>query len=143
MKKILLFLAVCALCFSLTSCGGLESRAKKQMRETMEELAKAPDDMKIIKQKTIINNDSLCVIHFIFKGKNGFGGWNSSRIEYVYVRIEDEVSGGYKYKESVIELNDLDSNSVLYEIMDGENKDKIIYKESVKQCIYGGRDVQE
>ena len=48
MKKILLFLAVCALCFSLTSCGGLESRAKKQMRETMEELAKAPDDMKII-----------------------------------------------------------------------------------------------
>ena len=42
MKKILMFMAIMIAVVSLSSCNSLEKKAKRQLRDTMEELAKNP-----------------------------------------------------------------------------------------------------
>lgn len=65
MKLFLLIIASLA----LVSCSsGLESKAKKQMKKTILEMAKNPESVKIDNVKTIINNDSLCVLSFNARG---------------------------------------------------------------------------
>lgn len=101
MKKILL-LAILAISF--VSCsGGLESKAKKQMKKTMLEIAKNPESIKIDNIKTIINNDSLCVLSFNARGQNGFGGYDRSNYEYYYVK---SVRGGeVEFMEALNEIS--------------------------------------
>ena len=84
MKKILL-LIIASLAF--VSCSNsLESKARKQMEKTMLEMAKNPESVKIDNVKTIINNDSLCVLSFNARGQNSFGGYDRSNYEYYYVK---------------------------------------------------------
>ena len=100
--KFVMFLFVAVL---ISSCSkGLESAAKEQMEETMKELAKDPSSIQISNVETKFNNDSICILHFKFSGKNGFGGVSSSEIEYIYlIHTRD----GNKTKwESVRKLND-------------------------------------
>lgn len=79
-------LFICLSLVSLYGCSsGLEGEAKKQMEETMKELAKDPSSIHISNVETKFNNDSICILHFKFSGKNGFGGVSSSEIEYVYL----------------------------------------------------------
>ena len=70
----------------------------------MKELAKDPSSIQISNVETKFNNDSICILHFKFSGKNGFGGVSSSEIEYIYlIHTRD----GNKTKwESVRKLND-------------------------------------
>lgn len=69
----------------ISSCNSFESDAHKTMRKTLYELAKNPDTYKISNEEVVVSNDSLVIIHCIGKGQNGFGGWSSSNIEYVYI----------------------------------------------------------
>ena len=79
-------LFICLSLVSLYGCSsGLEGEAKKQMEETMKELAKDPSSIQISNVETKFNNDSICILHFKFSGKNGFGGVSSSEIEYIYL----------------------------------------------------------
>ena len=89
MNKINSKIASLFICLSLVSfygcSSGIEGEAKKQMEETMKELAKDPSSIQISNVETKCNNDSICILHFKFSGKNGFGGVSSSEIEYIYL----------------------------------------------------------
>lgn len=103
MKRLIIILSAVAL---LASCGnGLEHKAKRQMRKTMLEIAKNPETFKIDNVKTVISNDSLCVLSFITRGQNGFGGYSMSSIEYVYVK-EREKDGAEHFYESIKHLDE-------------------------------------
>ena len=100
--KFVMFLFVAVL---ISSCSkGLESAAKEQMEETMKELAKDPSSIQISNVETKFNNDSICILHFKFSGKNGFGGVSSSEIEYIYL-IHTRAGNKTKW-EAVRKLDD-------------------------------------
>lgn len=95
--------------FFVSCSKGLENKAVKQMKETLNELAKNPESLKLSKKKTIYNNDSICVLQFIAKGQNGFGGYNSSHYEYILVRIRDgKDPNKITYNECLIDLDEND-----------------------------------
>lgn len=111
MNKFYLFLLVAIL---ITSCssGGVEKEAKQQMEKTMKELAKDPSSVQISDVKTMFSNDSLCILHFRFSAKNGFGALRTSKFEYIYVVHEKNTEKEIR-RESVVDLEDKDEKSVL------------------------------
>lgn len=154
MKKILL-LAVFAL--ALVSCGnGLESKAKKQMKKTMLEMAKNPDALKISDIKTSWIDDSLCILSCKVRGQNPFGGYDMSEYQYYY--LKSTISGKEKYYENIINIgneyiNNRFSNIVL-SAFEGFNGEEIIpyenyceisspnseYDKGVKFLVYSHRN---
>jgi len=153
MKKILSLLTALLL---LTSCGGLEHKAKRQMKETMLELAKNPDALKITKVKTILANDSLCVLSFIAKGQNGLGGYTSTRFEYYY--LKQKIKGEEKNLEYAANLDDekpLEETAESFlrkrneQDVFGKNQTKeeqlndAMYLFALMSCIANGREVEE
>ena len=74
----------------------------------MKEMLKNPDSATLTNVKTELNNDSLCIIHFNCKAQNGFGGYTSSRYEYIYMKIDDEDEAPY-YKEGILDLDEDES----------------------------------
>jgi len=108
MKKILLLMAV----LSFISCSSnkenkdsFEEKAKKQMEQTMLEMSKNPETFKINNVKAVISNDSLCVLQFVTRGQNGFGGYSRSEMEYVLVKSKGK-NGTLEYYESLKDLNE-------------------------------------
>lgn len=95
MNKVLRVLAVMQVVVMLLSCNGMEHKAKKLLRDTMEELAKNPDTYKISYEKIVFSNDSMCVISFIGRGENGFGGVASSKYEYSLIKLADKDKTDY------------------------------------------------
>ena len=71
----------------------------------MLEMSKNPETFKIDNVKAVISNDSLCVLQFITRGQNGFGGYSRSEMEYVLVKSKSK-DGNIEYYESFKELND-------------------------------------
>lgn len=87
-------LLIITLIITLASCQqNLESEAKKQLKTTMKELLKDPDSATLTNVQTAYSSDSVCVIYFDCKAKNGFGGYSSSYMEYLYC-IDKEKSNG-------------------------------------------------
>lgn len=101
MKRIVFLLPILLISL-LISCtqNNIESKAKEQMKKTIKELAKNPDTYKISNIKTMFIDDSLVVLNFIGKGQNGFGGYSTSKYEYIYAIKNDGV------KESLYDLED-------------------------------------
>ena len=96
---------ICVSLVSMFGCtNGLESEAKKQMEETMKELAKDPSSIQISNVETMFSDDSICILHFKFSGKNGFGGVSSDEMEYVYLTYHDS-ENEFITKETVFELD--------------------------------------
>ena len=155
MKKIALFMFCSIL---LTACSnGVEKDAKQQMEQTMKELAKDPSSVQISDVKTMFANDSLCILHFKFSAKNGFGAMRTSLYEYVYL-IHDLNSEKESRRESVIDLEDKDAKSVLdnarknynekfletdsiSSLKDDDRKAWHIYMAASMHMIFGGRTV--
>lgn len=107
------FVWLYSLILLLCSCSSsIERDARAQMELTMKELAKDPSSMKIADVKTMFSNDSLCILHFRFSAKNGFGAMRTSLYEYVYL-IRQLSSKNETRLESVINLEDKDEKSVL------------------------------
>lgn len=126
MNRLYLFFLVVVL---TTSCSnGVESDAKQQMEKTMKELAKDPSSAKISDVKTLFFNDSLCILHFNFSAKNGFGAMRTSLIEYVYL-VQDRHSDKEIRRESVINL-DKDEKSVL-DIARGYYEERFLETDSI------------
>ena len=133
-KTILLLLGT----FLLLSCSnGLEDKTKNQLKKTMKELLKNPDSATLTNVKTILNNDSLCIIRFHCKAQNGFGGFTNGKYEYVFVMGRNKEKPSYH--EMVIDLDDgvsiiEKSNDVFKEMKKSqkETKRRIIPKRYVQ-----------
>ena len=146
----------------MTSCSnGLENQAKEQLKKTMKEMLKNPDSATLTNVKTELNNDSLCIIHFTCKAQNGFGGYASTKYEYIYLKMEREDKT--IYKEGVFDLEDTESvitkakdfgNSISdianKDIRKGKSADEIerdsinnIYLIALGNLIFNGREVEK
>ena len=153
-KNIVLVMMVMALCGCTNS---VERDAKKQMEVTMKELAKDPSSVKISDVKTMFSNDSLCILHFKFSAKNGFGAMRTTLYEYVYL-VHNRFSDSEKRRESVIDLADKKEKSVLENahsnynekfletdsissLKDEDRKAWHIYMAANMHMIFGGRTV--
>lgn len=140
MKKILMFMAIMVAVVTLSSCNSFEKKAKKQLRDTMEELAKNPETYKITNEKIVFSNDSMCTISFIGRGQNGFGGYNSSKMEYTLIKLPKDDKGETTYCEALLDMEDRKDrrNSIKETINDidkgflyGSSKD--VYNEFIKK----------
>lgn len=78
------------------------------MEKTMKELAKDPSSIQITNVETMFSNDSICILHFKFTGKNGFGGVSSDEMEYIYLKTYDSEKK-IVYKETAFKLDDTES----------------------------------
>ena len=99
MKTLLLI----SMLFLLSCCNNkidIESMAKEQAEKTMKEFARNPESISISKMETIFKTDSTCVLHFIQRGQNGFGGYSIEKIEYMYC-----IQKSGRTYECVIDLN--------------------------------------
>jgi hypothetical protein len=104
MKKILPVLAIMLAVVALSSCNPMERKAKRQLHDTMKELAKNPETFKISNAKIVFSNDSMCTISFIGIGQNAFGGYSSSKMEYTLVK--EEYEGKTNYTETILDMED-------------------------------------
>lgn len=106
MKKITF---CCLILFMLACTRGfdVERMAKSQVERTLKELALNPESMKLSNFETVFKTDSTCVLHLVFRGQNGLGGYAKQNIEYLYFVA---ISG--KIYECVI---DLDQNPSKYQ----------------------------
>ena len=91
MRKTTVFVVLLLLC----CCNGkkdIESMAKKQAEKTMREFARNPESIVFSDMEVVFKTDSTCVIHFVQRGQNGFGGYSREEIEYMYcVQLSGDV----------------------------------------------------
>lgn len=140
MKKILAYMAIIIAVISLSSCNSLEKKAKRQLRDTMEELAKNPETFKITNEKVVFSNDSMCTISFIGRGQNGFGGYNSSKMEYTFIKLAKDDEGKTTYCEALLDMeNQKDRRNSIKEAINDVDKgflygsSKAVYDEFIKK----------
>lgn len=124
----------------------MEHKTKKQLRSTLEELAKNPESFSISKEKIVFSNDSMCTISFIGRGQNGFGGYTSSKMEYTLLKLENR-ERGTQYDEALLDMEDRDqrkgSIKEALENVDGGylyGTEKDVYNECLRNC---GGDKEE
>lgn len=139
MKRIAIAIAVSlslVLCFAACK-SGIERKAEKQLKATLLELAKNPHTFDISKVETKYCCDSLCILHCMTKGQNGYGGYSSSYIEYIYLIDKDGIY------ECVTDLED--ESSVLSSYGNPENFSEEVagklYLSSVIRCVLDGREI--
>lgn len=132
MKKILSVLAVMLAVVVLSSCNTFEHKAKKKMRETINEFAKNPDSYKVVNEKVVFSNDSVCVISFVGKGENGFGGYASSRMEYYLTKRN--IKGETKYEEALVDLDKEEASNPFKKEVDRLYKDKYLRESLIEEC---------
>jgi len=103
-QSIILFTLVIGL---LASCStkDIEQEANEQLKLTMREMLKRPDDATLVNVRTTYKSDSLCILHFTLKSKNALGMNMSSPIEYIYV--DCDIDGQRKRIETYTDLDPL------------------------------------
>ena len=91
----------------LASCStkDIEQEANEQLKLTMREMLKRPDDAILVNVRTTYKSDSLCILHFTLKSKNALGMDMSSPIEYIYV--DCDIDGKRKRVETYTDLDPL------------------------------------
>lgn len=91
----------------LASCStkDIEQEANEQLKLTMREMLKRPDDATLVNVRTTYKSDSLCILHFTLKSKNALGLDMSSPIEYIYV--DYDIDGQRKRIETYTDLDPL------------------------------------
>lgn len=127
MKRFVIFILGVLLIMSCSN--GLEKQAKEQLKKTMKEMLKNPDSATLTNVKTELNNDSICIIQFTCKAQNGFGGYNSTKYEYVYLKIENKDKT--IYKEGVFNLEK--TKSVIKKAKDFSNSISNIGNKDIKK----------
>ena len=79
--------------FLLSACTSLkeksiEERALEQLKKTMKESLTNPDEATLSGVRTEYQSDSLCVIEFTIKAKNGLGMMMNQDVEYLYIDMD-------------------------------------------------------
>ncbi len=82
------FLCVILLTISCAD-NSIERKAKNAMDNLLKELAKDPSSVKLSNEEVLFSNDSLCIIHVDFTGKNSFDKEVTDRMEYIYLISND------------------------------------------------------
>ena len=102
MKKVVILIAV--VMAALSSCGtrDIEQAANEQLKATMREVARRPDDAKLLNVRTAYKSDSLCILQFKFYGKSAVGLESSSLMEYIY--LCESTDGKKVYYEAYTDL---------------------------------------
>ena len=114
MKRFSLFIIIATALLLSCSKPSLEDRAKKRIKPATEIVVNDPNSLIIQDVRTVFYNDSLCVLQFLAKAKNGFGGYVTNKMEYYMVRgdeLPDE--GTYEWYECVYTIDD-DKNELAY-----------------------------
>lgn len=88
MKKILFALITVLIASCSQMSGSLEDRATDQLKKTMKEVLNNTDDATLSGVRTEYQSDSLCVIEFTLKAKNGEGKMISQSMEYLYIDMD-------------------------------------------------------
>ena len=88
MKKILFALIAVLLASCSQMSDSLEDKATDQLKKTMKEVLNNPDDATLSGVRTEYRSDSLCVIEFTLKAKNGEGKMISQSMEYLYIDMD-------------------------------------------------------
>ena len=88
MKKILFALIAVLFASCSQMSGSLEDKATDQLKKTMKEILNNPDDATLSGVRTEYQSDSLCVIEFTLKAKNGEGKMISQSMEYLYIDMD-------------------------------------------------------
>ena len=96
MKKILFALIAVLLASCSQMSGSLEDKATDQLKKTMKEVLNNPDDATLSGVRTEYQSDSLCVIEFTLKAKNGEGKMISQDMEYLYIDLDKMHNEHYK-----------------------------------------------
>ena len=86
------YLFIC-LAFFLSACSSIaeksiEERALEQLKVTMKEALTNPDDATLSGVRTEYQSDSLCIIEFNVKAKNGLGMMVNSKMEYIFIDMD-------------------------------------------------------
>lgn len=93
------FIWILLLSISIASCtksSKLKSEAEKQMEITFKEVAKDPSSVKLTNEEVVYNDDSLCIIHVDYAGKNGLGVEINSKFEYVMLSYNGKYYEGFQ-----------------------------------------------
>ena len=90
MKQSFILLTLVIALLASCSTKDIEQEANQQLKLTMREMLKRPDDATLVNVRTTYKSDSLCILHFTLKSKNALGMDMSSPIEYIYVDCMDE-----------------------------------------------------
>ena len=85
MKQSFILLTLVIALLASCSTKDIEQEANQQLKLTMREMLKRPDDATLVNVRTTYKSDSLCILHFTLKSKNALGMDMSSPIEYIYV----------------------------------------------------------
>lgn len=103
-QSIILFTLVIGL---LASCSAkdIEQEANEQLKLTMREMLKRPDDATLVNVRTTYKSDSLCILQFTLKSKNALGMDMSSPMEYIFAYCD--VNGQRKRIETYTDLDPL------------------------------------
>ena len=95
-----------------------------------------PLAFKISNIKTCISNDSLCVLQFTTKGRNGFGGFSTSRVEYVLVKDQRDV-----LNEIVTDLDDDDKKSIYTTFRQALKGEGMLYENLIENGYFNGKNM--
>ena len=68
-----------------TNTRDIEQAANEQLKMTMREMARRPDDAKLLNVRTAYKSDSLCILQYNFYGKSAIGLESSTSMEYIYL----------------------------------------------------------
>lgn len=97
-KNVVFFLSLLALL--MMSCNNrakkLSDEAKEAVGQMFHEIAKDPTSVQLSNMNTVFSSDSLCILHFYLKAKNGLGIESSSKMEYVYMASGEEKFEAYQ-----------------------------------------------
>ena len=148
----------------ITSCNSIESRARKQLDETIVEVMKNPDTFKMKNEKVLISDDSLFVMTFNGIGENSYGGHTNQKYEYIYLKVKTK-DYGTEYMEYIGDAEDKASISAMYKkymeheadkseklLMDvfmeeGKTEEEAIimqtYMNAFIRCLVHGRKIEE
>ena len=105
MKQSIILLTLVIGLLATCSTKDIEQEANEQLKLTMREMLKRPDDATLVNVRTTYKSDSLCILHFTLKSKNALGMDMSSPIEYIYV--DCDIDGQRKRIETYTDLDPL------------------------------------
>lgn len=118
---------------ALMSCNSkaskLNDEAKEAVNQIFHEVAKDPSSVQLSNVNTVFSNDSLCILHFNLKAKNGLGIESSSKMEYVYMTSGEDKFEAYQ---------SLDGDSIYQdqETFERTKKDKMYEALPYENAIY-------
>lgn len=110
MKKAIKLFTVLLVAFTILFCSctsSIERKAKKEMKRKMTKVAKIPKSVKITNLNTVYVDDSLCILHYDFEGKNSYGVPVKNKEEFVYWISDDGIFAYY---------NDIDEGKSVLEL---------------------------